>query len=317
MGDGTSSTWHPSKTASLENLILLFTAVLSGTILRQSGLFGPEGAKVLNRLIIYFFIPAIALYHIPKIELQLSLIWLTLTPFLIFFASLLFFQLLSSSIKADYSTKGALMLTAGISSTSFVGFPIFEILYGSEGLAYGVILSLSGTILVFNTAGISTLFYLTSGQNSVRQVVKSVLLFPPFLVFLLSLILNFMSMTYPEWLDNVLGRLTAPFSVLALMSIGMQIDFKASKALLKYLAWGQLFKLIIAPALIYVIMWQLMGWHDILAKICILGAAIGPMNAMSILTAEKGLNPPLAILMPTIGIPLSIPFLFLIDMLLQ
>lgn len=300
----------------MENLILLFTAVLSGSVLRKSGLFGPEGAKVLNRLVIYFFIPAIALYRIPKIELQLSLVWLTITPFLVFFASVLFFQLISKPIGADQSTKGALMLTAGISSTSFVGFPIFELLYGPQGLALGVILSLSGTILVFNTAGISTLFYLSSGQNSLRYVFRNVLLFPPFLIFLLSLALNFFSITYPDWLDHVLGRLTAPFSVLALMSIGMQIDLQGSRSLLKHLAWGQLFKLIVAPALIYLLLWQLLDIRDLVGRICIMGAAIGPMNAMSILTAEKNLNPPLAILMPTIGIPLSIPILFLIDALL-
>lgn len=292
-------------------------AVLSGIVLRRSGLFGPEGAKVLNRLIIYFFIPAIALYRIPKIELQMSLIWLTITPFLVFFASLLFFQLVSGSIGANRSTKGALMLTAGISSTSFVGFPIFEMLYGPQGLAYGIILSLSGTILVFNTAGISTLFYLTNGKSSIKYVVKNVLLFPPFLIFVLSLLFNFTSVTYPEWLDHVLGRLTAPFAVLALMSIGMQVDLKASRSLIKHLAWGQFYKLLLAPLLVYLLMWQLLDMRDLISKVCILGAAIGPMNAMSILTAEKGLNPPLAILMPTIGIPLSIPVLISIDFLLQ
>ncbi len=301
----------------MDNLILLTVAIFAGFVLRQSGLFGPEGPRSLNRLIIYFFIPVVALYHIPKISLQLHLIWLTITPFLIFLGSLLFFQLLSRLTPIDSSTRGALMLTAGISSTSFVGFPIFELLYGPEGLAYGIILSLSGTILVFNTAGISTLFYLTSGQNNIRQITKSILRFPPFICFVLALLLNLFSISYAPWLDHLLGKLAAPFAVIALLSIGMQVDLKDSRAQWRHLLWGQSYKLLLAPVLTYLLVWHLLDMQNLVGKICILGAAIGPMNAMSILTAEKGLNPPLAILMPTVGIPISIPILFLIDWLLS
>ncbi|MEL7225558.1 MAG: AEC family transporter [Cyanobacteria bacterium J06576_12] len=300
----------------MDNLILLTVSILAGFVLRRSGLFGAEGPRSLNRLIIYFFIPVVALYHIPKISLELNLIWLTITPFLIFFGSILFFQLLSRAVVMTPSTKGALMLTSGISSTSFVGFPIFELLYGPEGLAYGIILSLSGTILVFNTAGISTLFYLTSGHNSIWQIAKSILRFPPFICFVLALLLNLLSIPYTPWLDQLLGKLAAPFAVIALLSIGMQIDLQDSRTQWKYLLWGQAYKLLLAPLLTYLLVWHILDMQNLVGTICILGAAIGPMNAMSILTAEKGLNPPLAILMPTIGIPISIPILFLVDWLL-
>lgn len=301
----------------MDNLILLTVSILAGFVLRRSGLFGADGPRNLNRLIIYFFIPVIALYHIPKISLQLNLIWLTITPFLIFFGSLLFFQLLSRVVLMNPATKGALMLTAGISSTSFVGFPIFELLYGAEGLAYGVILSLSGTILVFNTAGISTLFYLTSGRNSAWHIAKSILRFPPFICFVVALLLNLLSIPYTPWLDTLLAKLAAPFAVIALLSIGMQIDLQDSRSQWKYLLWGQSYKLLLAPILTYLLIWHVLDMQNLVGRICILGAAIGSMNAMSILTAEKGLNPPLAILMPTVSIPVSIPILFLLDWLLS
>ena len=224
--------------------------------------------------------------------------------------------MLARVISIDRATRGALSLTAGISSTSFVGFPIFELLYGPEGLAYGIILSLSGTILVFNTAGISMLFYLTSGHNSLWHMPRNVLLFPPFIAFVLALLLNLTGITYPPAVELLLGKLAAPFSVIALLSIGMQVDFRNTRSLWRYLCWGQIYKLILAPVFIYLLAWQVLELQNLAGRICILGAAIGSMNAMSILTAEKGLNPPLAILMPTIGIPLSIPILFGIDLLL-
>lgn len=73
----------------------------------------------------------------------------------------------------------------------------------------------------------------------------------------------------------------------------------------------------LAPLTIYLIVWVLFGRTDLLAKVCVLGAGIGSMNAISILTAEKGVQPKLSILMPAIGIPLSVFSLFIIDNLLK
>jgi len=214
-------------------------------------------------------------------------------------------------------TKAALVLTTGISSTSFVGFPIFEILYGAEGLAYGVLLSLGGTILVFNTLGIGTLFYFTNQKANWTSILKKICTFVPFVSFLVAVLFNVAGISFPFLVDEILEQLTAPFSVIALLTIGMQINLRLNKSIIQELLMGHLYKLIIAPLLIYVLVWLLFDVQDLVGRLCIMGAAIGSMNAMSILTAEKGLRPQLAMLMPAISIPVSIPLLFLIDLLLK
>ena len=65
--------------------------------------------------------------------------------------------------------------------------------------------------------------------------------------------------------------------------------------------------------LMYVFMWQVLGIQDLIAQVCIMGAAIGSMNAVSIVAAQMGLNPKLSSFMPALSIPVSIPLLFLID----
>jgi predicted permease len=100
------------------------------------------------------------------------------------------------------------------------------------------------------------------------------------------------------------------------MSIGMQIDLKTSQKLWKEILIGQSYKLILAPLIVYVLMWHILHIDGVVGRVCVLGAAIGSMNAMSILTAEKGLNPELSIIMPALGIPISIPLLFIIEYLI-
>lgn len=300
----------------MEKMILLVVCLLSGAILRKTSFFDEKSPITLNNLIIYFFIPILTLYHVPKITFETKLIWLSITPFVVYLSSFLFMKTISRITKIERKTEGALIMCSGIGSISFVGFPIFEILYGAEGLAYGIVLSLAGTFVVFNTVGVSTGIYYSKKARSGKSFLKKLFTFPPLVAFIFASFLNFSNITYPPLLNDILMKLTAPFSVLALVAIGMQMDFKIEKSFLKNFVIGQFHKLIIAPLVVYLLMWHLLGLTDLSARICVLGAAIGSMNAVSIVAAQMGLNPKLATIMPAIGIPISIPILFLIDTLI-
>ncbi|MEO1514237.1 MAG: AEC family transporter [Bacteroidota bacterium] len=311
--------WTNSKQQILlERFLLLMVCLIGGVILRRTTLVNQNTPVLINKLLVYFFIPVLTLYHIPKIQFEPSLIWLGITPFIVYLSSFIFVKWIALFQQMDRQTEGALIMCSGIGSISFVGFPIFELLYGEEGLSYGVILSLAGTFVVFNTLGLYTgIRYAAKTNFSGLQILRKMIRFPSFVAFLIALGVNVFDIEYPLLLDSTLKNLSAPFSVLALLAIGMQVEFSFDKTFLSAMLVGQLHKLIVAPIMIYLLVWQFLGITDLVGKICILGAAVGSMNAISILAAQMGLQPKLAMSMPAIGIPLSIPFLFLIDMLLQ
>ena len=297
----------------MDQIVLLVCCLFAGFILRRLPLFDKNSPIVLNNLIVYFFIPIITLYHVPQLEFKWNLVWLSITPFIIYFSSFLFIKMMQLFFSFDKKTEGALIMTSGIGSISFVGFPIFETLYGSEGLAYGIVLSLAGTFLVFNTVGISTGLYYSKQTRDRKNFVKKLLTFPPLIAFVLALLINLTPLEIPISINLILQKLSAPFSVLALLAIGMQMEFSLDKNFLKILTIGQIHKLLVAPILIYCLMWYLLDLQNLVAKICILGAALGSMNSISIVAAQMGLNPKLSAMMPAISIPISIPILFLID----
>ena len=297
----------------MDQVILLVCCLFSGFILRKSSLFDERSPVVLNNLIVYFFIPVITLYHVPKIVFEWNLVWLSITPYIIYLSSFVFIKMMNSFFPFDRKTEGALIMTSGIGSISFVGFPIFETLYGAEGLGYGIVLSLAGTFLVFNTAGISTGLYYSGQTRDRNSFIRKLLTFPPLVAFIIALLINAFNFELPVAIIFILQKLSAPFSVLALLAIGMQMDFSLDKSFLKTLSLGQIHKLIVAPVLIYILMWHILDLQNMVAKVCILGAAIGSMNSISIVAAQMELNPKLSAMMPAIGIPISIPILFLID----
>jgi len=302
----------------MEKFLLLIVCLASGVVLRRSKRFDENSPIILNQVLIYFFIPVLTLYHIPRITFNPQQIWLSVTPFIVYASSFVCMKIMARIGSLDRPTEGALIMCSGIGSISFVGFPVFELLYGQQGLSYGLVLSLAGTFVVFNTVGISTGFYYAQQTRvSLWFFVKKIFSFPPFLAFLLGSILNLCNYSYPPLVDSTLYRLSSPFSVLALIAIGMQIHISMDKTFWKTLLIGQVHKLIFAPFLIYVFMWYIVGVDTLIGKICVLGAAIGSMNAISIIAAQMGLNPRLATAMPAIGIPASIPLLFFIDQLIS
>ena len=271
----------------------------------------------LNRILIRFFIPVLIVLHIPETVFTQNYIWPILSAWIVFFGSLLFFFIMKKWKSIDQYSLGALTVTAGIGSISFVGFPIFEMLYGAEGLKIGIIMSTLGTFVICVTAGVLVSSWFASKKPNPKSILVPMLKFPPFIAFVVALILNLCSYQHPEWFRYILVIVNSIFPFLALITIGLAINFSFKEVRDPHLLLGLSYKLLIAPMLIFLLFYFFIGKIDTTAKICVLAAGIGSMNTIAIIAMELGLNPSLCSKMVGIGIPLSIPLLFVINLLLS
>jgi malate permease and related proteins len=290
---------------SLINLILLFVCLLLGLILQRLKGFPKDAHLVLNAIIIYVCLPALTLLYTTEIHFKRSQILPILMPYILFGFAFIFFKILAPIAQFDRSTTGALTLTAGISSISFVGFPIFELLFGKEGLQMGVLMSQAGSFVVCGTLGIFTASYYSSSEVSAKKIVKDIFQFPPFVAFCIAFILNISGFHFSEITTDILQKIGSPFTILALISIGLQISFKREDLQLKPLLYGLFYKLLLAPLLIFILYFLILGEHSFLGKISVVGASLGSMNTATIIAINYGLNPKLATQMVSISIPLS------------
>ncbi len=314
------------------NIALLLICLLAGGLLRTSRLLPTDAHLTLNQFLVTVFIPALTLRYIPDMHLSPQF-WLpVLVPWFVFLMGLLFFGLAGRSLRGtpqalDGLTLGSLQLTGGISSVSFVGFPLFELLYGERGLAVGIVMSQAGTFGVAMTLGVALASWHTAqhhpvghhpvGQPSVRKMLGNMLRFPPFPVFMLALAANGAGYQHSALVRDLLDKISAPFTVLALISVGMQLQWRVRPEERSHLLLGLTYKLLLAPLLVFVLCRFWLGRQDYVTDLCILGSAIGPMNTAAILASRYGLNAPLASQMVGIGIPLSFPVLFLIYYLME
>lgn len=302
----------------MTNLLFLPACLLIGAGLKRW--MPPNSTRTINYLLLYVCLPALTLVYTAELRFDSRYVLPILMPWVVFGGSWAFFSMFGRSLNLSAQSQAALTLTAGIPSVSFVGFPIFEWLYGAEGLKIGVLMSQAGSFLVCSTLGIVLAsYYAPTSLNqkvSVRQLAINVLRFPTFGAFVVALLLNLAGWQWPPVVREGLTRLGSPFSFLALVSVGLQLDWQAESWRDRALWWGLAYKLVLAPALIAFLVLIVLKQRGPLAEVSILGAGLGPMNTIAVIAATYGLDPPLVARMVGIGIPVSLLTVFLIHVLL-
>ena len=225
-------------------------------------------------------------------------------PWLLFGAGCLFFWSAGRLLKLPRRTVGALTLVGGLGNTSFVGLPMIETYYGTEGLGVGILVDQAGTYLVLSTLGIlMATYYRQEGAMNPRAILKKILTFAPFLAFVLSLVL--IRVAYPEWLDLLLRRLGGTLVPLALVSVGYQIQWKSMRSKLREVGLGLAFKLALGPAFIALVLAGFFAARGETIQITIFEAAMAPQIGAAIVALDHDLDPQLVTLMVGIGTPLS------------
>jgi malate permease and related proteins len=288
------------------NLVFLFLCLTVGILLKRFRTVPINAHVTLNNLILYVCLPATSLIYASTIAFQSKYLLTVLMPWLLYAGSFGFFRLLRKFTNIDRQSEAVLIMTAGIPSISFVGFPIFQMLYGDEGMRVGVLMSQAGSFLACSTLGVITASVYAAKNTSFNQIAKDVLTFPTFIAFTFAISMNILGFAFPDFVLDILKKLSSPFTFLALVSVGLQIELDHRALQKSSLKWGLLYKLILCPLVIFVLYCLTLGQNDQVAQACVLGAAIGSMNMTAVLALRYNLNPTLAAQMVGISIPVSL-----------
>jgi predicted permease len=285
------------------NFFLIGICLVAGVVLRKAGVLPENAHKGINAWILYIALPAVALLYIPALTWSSDLIFPVAMPLLVWIAAWLVLRLFARRLQLDVGTHAALLLTAGLGNTSFIGFPLTQAYFGDPGLHIAVIYD-QINFLALATLGVMTALKAAHGPSSAKRVIlRSIFRFPPLIASLAALIL-------PRFIElhavtPLLEKLSGTLVPLSLFSVGMQIQFSEWRQERKPLALGLAYKLLMAPALVLcaALAFQLRG---IIPQASVFEAAVPPMITSAILATEYQLNPRVANLMVSVGIILSL-----------
>jgi malate permease and related proteins len=254
----------------------------------------------------YICLPALALLYIPELKISTKIIYPLIVTYIVFGLAILFFIIIGKIFKFEQNTVGALILTAGLCNTSFVGFPVLIALFGEEGLKVGVLIDQAGSFVILATAATVVASVYSHGKIDSKSIAKKILLYPSFIAFILGIVLNIFDYKFEGMLKELLDKAGSPMAFLALISVGLQLRVSLKDLPVKELVTGLSFKLIIAPLVIYILFFVLLKASGLDVQVSLIEIAMPPMVMGSVLATSFNLNPKLANLMVGIGIPLSL-----------
>ncbi len=286
-------------------LLLLAISLGAGLALQHVRAVPDNAHSALNQYIINIALPALALVHIPRITLHAGLLYPVGTAYIIFLSMMPLVVMVARKSGWNRQTTGSVILAACLGNTAFLGYPIIEALYGTEGLQIALLVDQPGSFVVGSTFGIAVAGYYSSRKNGTGDVLRKVATFPPFLVFCLALVMNLTGIRVEGALLEVLKNLGATLTPIALVSIGLQLRFSGIREMLRPLAFGLFCKLVLAPALIYFLYVTATGGKGLLVQVSILQAAMPPMITGAIIASEYGLNARLSTLLAGVGVVVS------------
>lgn len=289
----------------MSNFIIIFVFLFLGFVLQKVKSLPSDIYKTLNFIVIYFCLPSLALYYIPKIKIDTHLLYPIGVTWISFIMAIVVFSYLGSRLNWSRKLTGCLILTAGFGNTSFIGFPIIEALYGEEGLKMAIMVDQPGTFVVVSTLGILVAILYSRGDANGFQIVKKILFFPPFIAFLLACFMNVFQSDFHPYFQIGLQKIGSLMTPLAMLSVGLQLNFDKKSQHWKFLRLGLFYKLIFTPALIYFLYVIVLGQKSQTIQVSVMEAAMAPMISSSIIASSYGLKPKLCSMMVGFGIPIS------------
>jgi predicted permease len=286
----------------LINFLLIGICIAAGLVLKALKLVPENSHKGLNTWIIYLAIPAVALKYIPAIRWSADLLLPAAMPFIVWTGSWLVFKLYSLKFPIAPATRTALTLTAGLGNTSFVGFPLIQAYYGRDAISIAII-SDQLTFVLMSTVGAMMAMSISSGKSpDLKSVLQRLIQFPPFVAFVLALILpHFVNLSSLNPLFEMIAATLVP---LALFTVGIQLNISGWQKEIKLLSIGLGYKLILAPLILIGIAF-ILHLKGIIPQIGVFEAGMAPMITAAVITDQYQLDPKLANLMVGIGILIS------------
>ncbi len=296
----------------MENFILIISFLLIGIGLRRIPQFPDNSAQVLNLFVIYVSLPALVLLKVPELTFSRELLVPALMPWVMLFFSAGIIFALSKLFNWDNETLGVLLLLVPLGNTSFLGIPMVQAFFGSEGIPYAVLYDQLGSFLALATYGSAVIAIYGQGDDkpTLNSVTKRILIFPPFISLIIALVLR--SVSLPGAFLLLLETLAGTLVPVVMIAVGFQLTLRLSADVLKPMATGLIVKLMLAPCIAFILC-RMLGLNSIAAQVSVFEAGMPPMVSAGAMAIMAGLSPKLTAAMVGFGIFLSfatLPLLF-------
>ena len=137
---------------------LILAMLALGKLFARLRALPPNTTDALNRVVLYLCLPASVLLYVPRLQLDLALLGLMLTPWLLTGVTVLAALALRRPLRLHRDQQYAvLLLCVALGNSSFIGYPMVRALLGEAALPYAVVYDQFGTFVLLSSFGLYVL----------------------------------------------------------------------------------------------------------------------------------------------------------------
>ncbi|ULQ47212.1 AEC family transporter [Flagellatimonas centrodinii] len=261
-------------------------------------------AQALNWWVIQIALPALILDLVPGLQFDASLWFLVLSQWGVFVGAWVLIAVVGAHLGWSRASIGGLILVCGLGNTSFMGYPLLEMLRGREGLSLGVVADQLGCFIMLAVGGVLVASVYGGARATASVMLRRVLLFPAFLALVAGVLVGAAG-GWPAWFEPLLQRIGGTLVPLALFSVGLRFRLHLGRDQWQPVAVALSWKLLLAPVLALGL-GVVTGVTAPVLSIGVLQTAMAPMISAAILADQHRLDPPLANTVLGCGILLSL-----------
>ena len=247
-----------------QQVIVLFILIFAGFICVKSGAVSIEGKKSFSDLLVYFVVPCMIVNSYLtdfNADIFKNILYALGLSVLLLFIGIVVTWVLSLRIK----DKNLPIIRFGcmFSNAAYMGFPLIQALFGSEGLIYA-----SAFVTVFNILLWTLGYSVVSRTISLKLVIKKIFSTPATIAVFLGLIIFIARIPLPGVLSQAIGLAGAVNTPLSMFITGMIIAASDIKSMLSNrLVY---FAIVVRMIIICVAVFLLLGIRGMVANIVII-----------------------------------------------
>lgn len=271
----------------INQILVLFFIILIGYIARKKNLINEDINKGLSRIMVDITLPALIMYNIINVELNIkilnNLILLTIITFISYLFVLLLSSIISNKITNDPNRQTIFKCLLVFANVGYMGLPVLNAIYPARGIFYGIINNIIFNIILW-TYGVY--IFIQQDNPSSKGIKLNKILSNGLLAVILGFILLGLNINLGPIKDalNSLGGMTFPLSMLI---IGSSLTNVKLRTIIrdKHLYYLSLLKLIIIP-IIGLFILNLFNIPIIIRNISVILLAM-PAGAIGVILAEQ------------------------------
>lgn len=267
--------------SSVETILSIIVMVILGYLMRRWGILKAGDAQSLNKIVVNVAIPSmifLAMYH-ADLSVLPSLTPIPLVCIMVAAITGGLAYVWTKIKRFPEKTRWSIIIPSAMLNSGFLGYPIALGVFGGDGLVRAIFYDM-GSILVFIGFGIILLF-IFGGRY--QDILKRALIFPPLWGIILGIAANYFAISLGFMADDVLNYLSGAAIPLIMISLGLSLEFKGIKEHFESAAMASFIRLIISPAIAFLIV-LMVGLTGLERNVTIIQAAM-PSAMLSMVLA--------------------------------